>query len=340
MSLLAALLASSIGGGGEVDPPPYDPGEDTTPYAFPTTAPYNVGTPAITPTYDGSGQTVHPSVIDFENHGMTDWQGYRYWMAVTPYPLGQAGYENPSILASHDGYTWHVPGGMSNPIETGTGASDYNSDTELAWDAANARAVVFWRRVTGTSERLRAAWSTDGTNWTPVGDVFTVDAGTTTALLSPSVVQVGPSDWRMVAIGAAPDLSTLRTASSPLGPWSAPQTVTFTGAPVAVTNPWHFGMVAVGGVLHGLLDLRDGYGIVCCTSTNGVAWAVANPGISSEPIRNRGGGTWDSLPYRAALQPHENGTHMRVWYSATASGGKWNTGYTQIPLTAWPAPPT
>ena len=35
------------------------------------------------PTPDGSGQMVHPDVIDFGSNNA--WNGWRYWMAITPY---------------------------------------------------------------------------------------------------------------------------------------------------------------------------------------------------------------------------------------------------------------
>ena len=46
----------------------------------------NASTPLTTPTYDGSGETVHPAVIDAIAATGSIWNGHRYWMAVTPYP--------------------------------------------------------------------------------------------------------------------------------------------------------------------------------------------------------------------------------------------------------------
>jgi hypothetical protein len=50
------------------------------------------------PTYDGSGQAVHPDIY----YNANGWNGYYYWMAMTPYPNGDAAYENPSIIVSND----------------------------------------------------------------------------------------------------------------------------------------------------------------------------------------------------------------------------------------------
>ena len=39
--------------------------------------------------------------------------------------------------------------------------------------------------------------------------------------------------------------------------------------------------------------------------------------------------------YRAQFQPHENGTHFRVWYSSNGPSS-WRIGYTQVPRSLWP----
>src|ERR1043165_3155793 len=39
-------------------------------------------TPISVPTYDGSGQAVHPDVVAFDS----DWNGAKYWLTMTPYP--------------------------------------------------------------------------------------------------------------------------------------------------------------------------------------------------------------------------------------------------------------
>src|SRR4051794_8423432 len=59
----------------------------------------NAAAPLVTPTYEVSGQVVHPAVVRFAD----GWHGYEYWMAVEPYPNENDHYENPSILASNDG---------------------------------------------------------------------------------------------------------------------------------------------------------------------------------------------------------------------------------------------
>lgn len=68
-------------------------------------------------TIEGTGQAYHPSVLFFDE----PWNGYRYWMAETPYPIGTPPYrdrwECPSIHVSQDGIHWTIPQGLDNPID-------------------------------------------------------------------------------------------------------------------------------------------------------------------------------------------------------------------------------
>ncbi|MDU7339180.1 MAG: hypothetical protein E7L17_13830 [Clostridium sp.] len=67
---------------------------------------------AAVPTYDGYNQSTHPKILYFPKR----WNGYEYWMSITPYPFGNDDYENPCIVASNDGKTWVTPAGLKNPI--------------------------------------------------------------------------------------------------------------------------------------------------------------------------------------------------------------------------------
>jgi len=115
------------------------------------------------PTYDGSGESVHPDVAAFD----APWHGARYWLTVTPYPKSNQALENPSILASDDGVTVGVPAGLTNPVIAPTRKSkDYNSDPELLYEPATDRLVLFYRLVEKKTNTLRVSTSRDGVTWT------------------------------------------------------------------------------------------------------------------------------------------------------------------------------
>lgn len=103
----------------------------------------------VTPTYEFSGQAMHPSVIDFKiEFGLDNWGGYRYWLAFTPYPNSEYLFENPGLLVSQDGIHWDVPPGIHNPVAPKPISfvlDNYNSDPELVFDPDDNALLLYWR---------------------------------------------------------------------------------------------------------------------------------------------------------------------------------------------------
>lgn len=338
MSLLAALASGSSG----VAIPPTDPDTptDTTPYAMPTSAPYNAPVYAITPTPDGTGSLVHPDVIDFGASGWNDW---RYWMAVTPYYMANASKENPIVLVSHDGFTWQAPTGAApaylfNPLAT----SSAQSDTDMVYDPVNDRLVMTWREYKYAepyNEWIYASTSTDGVTWSsPRVTLWMVsEPGDDRADNSPSqaIVRVTDGDWRaFVRTDLSPGVAggyggiAMRTATDPLGPWGEPTDGTLSiGAP-QFKSLWHLDVIRHDGMFWGLFDYVWEHR--AAVSTDGLAWT-----IGPAHMTNRLGEWDDTTIYRATIQPHENGTHMRCWYSSDGSANSWRVGFTQLPTTLW-----
>ncbi len=116
----------------------------------------------VVPTYDESGQAVHPDVLWFPS----GWHGFEYWMAFTPFPGGHEELENPSIVASHDGIAWEVPAGLSNPVVRRPPTGAYNSDPDLSFDATTDELVMLTRQVRAGFNHVSLLTSTDGVHWT------------------------------------------------------------------------------------------------------------------------------------------------------------------------------
>lgn len=135
------------------------------------------------PTYDGSGQAVHTSVVHISGvKGFANgWHGYKFWMAFTPYPHGDASYENPSIVASNDGVTWEVPPGLVNPVVPAPPVSN-NSDPHLEYDYQNDQLVLFWQ--TNGDGRWHRKDSKDGATWGPTRDLVGM-IGTSSSFVKP-----------------------------------------------------------------------------------------------------------------------------------------------------------
>lgn len=130
---------------------------------------------------EGYNQPIHPKMVYFSNA----WNGYKYWMAYTPYPFAISGVENPSICASNDMLNWVVPSGsitmpLDNPGD-GTFVS-YWSDTHLVYRADLNRLECWYRGVqdqtTGKFAQnavlICRRTSTDGKNWNVREILYTV----------------------------------------------------------------------------------------------------------------------------------------------------------------------
>lgn len=85
------------------------------------------------PTYDKKGETTHPNLLYFKD----GFNGYKYWMVMTPYPFNDSSKENPSIVVSNDGIKWVEPKGIKNPISglpNDTRGDAYYSDPFMLFD--------------------------------------------------------------------------------------------------------------------------------------------------------------------------------------------------------------
>lgn len=169
------------------------------------------------PTYDGSGDIIHVGVVDAGAGGLN---GYRYWMAMTPWPNANDAYENPSIVASNDKITWVVPDGLTNPVIPVPEGGAYNSDTDLIL-GQDGKLWMFYREAkAATNDTIYVVSSSDGVTWS--APTLILDVAVNTAAC-PAVIWDG-SQYKMWVIGAGGSGLVYRTCATPDGAWSAPTT--------------------------------------------------------------------------------------------------------------------
>ncbi len=182
-------------------------------------------------TFDGSGQAVHPDVVRFP----TAWNGWEYWMTMTPFPGGNEAYENPSILVSHDGIAWTVLPGLAKPLARTPPQGGYNSDPDLSYDGSNNRLVLLYREVTTTQNKIWTRTSTDGVHWTNAVLAF---VRPNHSMISPTVafgptgtptlwyVDAGPKSCAERTTHVMMERAAASSALSPASPdagWTAPK---------------------------------------------------------------------------------------------------------------------
>ena len=315
--------------------------------------------PLNLPTPDGQPSVTHPSVV----HVPGGWNGYEWWMAMTPWPDGAR--ELPNILASHDGANWIVPPGLTNPIisnaevrtyDDGDGQIyGYSADTHLLLLQDGTMAVYFIMAhdvpvvgsSNGDSEVFRMT-STDGITWTdPVSCIPSIAGGRNAAhgRGSPCVMQLPDGTFVAYTVTVQAPANVTR--------WTSPDGVDFTFAqqitppPTGPWAPWHIDCQYVSGKYHMLVNtLAVPSPLYYIQSDDGITWAgdLTNPAIPDS------GAEWDSYrKYRSCLVARPGYPVLWDVYVSGMSpdsiamagypyGGKpWNIGlYRSMPLSATP----
>lgn len=116
---------------------------------------------------DGSIESTHPKVIRFNKK----WNGYKYWVAYTPYPKANQAKENPYILASNDLINWVQKKDFKNPLDIPEDKDYkhvYNSDTHLVYNNDTDTLECYWRFVNDNENKVIIYRRTtrNGINWT------------------------------------------------------------------------------------------------------------------------------------------------------------------------------
>ncbi len=304
------------------------------------------------PTYDGSGQTVHPDVARVPE-GLSS-ERLDHWLAVTPYPAGNAEFENPSVLASRNPRYWGVPRGLVNPLavprdvsipaevgeppdfedEAGerpetidAGVHGHFSDPDLVWAG---RLVVYFRYSTNADYIFRAT-SGDGVGWSRPELVLT---GPFASILSPSVVH--GAAWQMWAVdgrnggcrAAATQVTRRKSSDGVL--WSEPVPVSLT---IPGHVPWHldvqwipehaeyWALVAAyaEGATCGATDL------FLATSADGLTWQVLPRAV----LRRGEWRGFQNAVYRSTFVYDAAADAVIIWYSGY-TGSEWRTAVERV----------
>jgi hypothetical protein len=189
--------------------------------AFADAAPVADVHPLSIVTYEGSGQAVHPDFVRLP----ASWSGDPFRLVATPYPGGNATYENPSLYTGSTGIDWAVPEGVTNPLEQPE-IGGYLSDPDMLYDPGANELRIYYRRVTSENE-IWLIRSADGVIWsTPA---LTVHAPNH-LIVSPTIVRKSDTEWLMWsvnsgALGCSSASTTVELRRSTDGVrWSAPQT--------------------------------------------------------------------------------------------------------------------
>lgn len=304
----------------------------------------NAPTYTLTPTYDHSGQAVHPSVIDFKTeHGLESWGGFRYWMAFTPYPNFNYTLENPSLLVSNDGLTWINPPEIKNPVAPrpfgGLLFATYNSDPELLYDPEQNTLILYWREY--RREAYEKIWAKKfNPDYKESAKILCFEKPwhhSIGLVLSPTVWRKSAKEWYMWTTNGE-FLAHLSTSTNGFT-WSIGEPCS---SPWDTWNggylPWH--IAAKPNYLEQKIEfLIAGWpkkgSVYNCELLYATA-PMAEPLNLSMPLQQpllkaSGQNQWDNgLIYRSSfVMESGEAPNYRIWYSACSEHKVWHIGYTE-----------
>lgn len=275
------------------------------------TAPYAAVTECWFDTNDGTGATIHPSVVDMGSK----WNGYRWWCADTPYANQDETLELPSIYASNDRINWHTPAGLANPIHPPELDGTPGVDPELVWDQSGQRLICYWLHP-----QLVARFSYNGVDWSPP-----VYLGLSPGL-SPTILHADGWWWMSGFVSATGAFRSL----DPLSGWVAWGNRVGTG---------HHGDVIYDPAGQQYLCIEDE-----------VVGGVRSMFIKRSRSFSGGWSARAQLPANAYGPPYRPGMALStkpgwvdIWYSVLdeALPNDCKVAYTRIPISAFPPlPPT
>ena len=187
---------------------------------------------------DGKNQPTHPSVIDMGE----EWNGFRYWMAYSPYPNANGAEENPCVCVSNDVIHWVTPDGLYNPIAFNEETDcDELKDPHIVYNSDLDRLEVWYLgRLDSTIKNggtlmLFRKVSPDGIHWSEYEVIRTLDG-----YLSPSIAYSGRK-YQLWAIQASTNDSggaLVYSESIDGKDWLPFVNCTFDGAP-ELQKVWH-----------------------------------------------------------------------------------------------------
>jgi hypothetical protein len=256
------------------------------------------------PTYESSGQAVHPSVVYVPQGWGVD--NKKYWMVMTPLPNNNSAYENPSIICSDDGETWTVPTGLTNPIQLPTG-SDFLADGHLFLDDDGT--MYCYYKLQGTNHiEIMCKSSTDGVIWSDPVQILGFTGTTSNNFFAPIMVKVNGEYWLYTASGSSNYVLQRRiSTTSPISGFGEPENTVFTGQ-YATSYWWHGDIKLCGDKFVALASFNDtgyGYTYYFGVSSDGLNFTFEKPysvvTLNKDSLFQNCGDSWLSSPYMPSL---------------------------------------
>lgn len=266
---------------------------------------YSVEKPLIINDFSGYNQPYHPSVLFFAN----GWNGYKYWMAQTPFPWGGLPYrdrwECPVIYRSQDGIQWEpVVNPLDDLTESEIANKDYFSDPHLVMN--NGR-LECWYRITRGNDfhtYILRKTTTDGVTWT--AREMMIDCWVYGQVRSHAII-IDNGKWKMWLTGIGGANDTAYAESNDGLTWTPRQNVNVD------RMLWHLDCVKLDGkyYLLGYQTVAYGNTLELFESTDGINFTHVKQILAKSGIA---GSFYSSGLYRSCIVKTDK--DLRIYFSA------------------------
>lgn len=268
-----------------------------------------------------SKQGNHPDMLYFKD-GLN---GYKYWMAFTPYPYSKDKYENPHILAGNSENKLEVPRGLKNPIvpePKDFREGGHLSDTDISYKDGKFLVHYVYNRkgIPGPSKFFRVE-SKDGIAWESPRLVY--ESRETVEGYSPAIIYE-TGKCKMWYVGGEDNL-VVTESSDDENIWSKIQKCNIK---LEDWRVWHLDIIKTEKKYEGLVCARSNSlktrALFYMDSADGINWRTSKYPIIFPDKRG-----WDNSEIYRATFIKENGEY-KIWYSARNGEKKWYIGYTSV----------
>jgi hypothetical protein len=244
----------------------------------------------------------------------------------TPYPLGNARFENPSIFQGDAADDWQIPPEVANPLALPE-VGGYLSDPDLTVDPARAELRLYYRQTVREVDQIYLKTSRDGVRWAAPRRVLE-DVRYT--LISPAIVREEDGSWRMWTVDARDNgcraravQVTLAERRSPDGiAWGSASTVSLA---IPGRVPWHWDVQYIRSKKEYwalIAAYRDGgtcseSSLYFARSADGTAWKVSPTPLLGPGVLPK----LNDLVYRSTFRYFPKSDLVDVWYSGARLEG-------------------
>ena len=282
-------------------------------------------TPLTIKTPEGSNQPYHPSVLYIQG----GWNGYKYWMAETPYPLGKDGdwkglppyrerWETPCIHVSNDGIHWNNLEESYNPIddldEQDIQNKNYFSDTHLTFYKDT---LECWYRISHKKDNatyILRKYTLNGKDWSPrevmidLQDSSIIKNETGNMIISPAIYK-GINGYTMWYVNSVKKPREICRSSSIDGKkWSKKEICRL---PDASVTPWHIDLQYIDKKYYLVIYDYDTNLLTLWSSIDGLSFGNKKVLLSRAPIL---GSFYSYGLYRSSLLKDDN--EYKLYFSA------------------------